>query len=114
METEDHGPDQEEVTKGCGRINTLRVDCEIEATDGECGHVDDFLVDEHTNTRHLVIDTSNWPGGKSVLISPADIEQIDSPEKKIRVRLTRDQIAQCPSVDTADIELIETLPPAII
>ena len=86
----------------------------ILATDGECGHVDDFLVDERAQTRHLVIDTSNWIGGKSVLISPADIVEIDSPNKKIRVRLTRDQLSRCPSEDTADIELIETLPPAII
>ena len=86
----------------------------IQATDGECGHVDDFLVDEHSNNRHLLIDTSNWIGGKWVLISSADVVGIDSPNRKIRVRLTRDEIARCPSVETADIELIETLPPTII
>jgi hypothetical protein len=86
----------------------------ILATDGEVGHVDDFLVDEGCNVRHLVVDTSNWIGGKSVLISPAVIEQVDSPNKQIRVRLSRDQVARSPSVDTADIELIETLPPPII
>ena len=40
------------------------------ALDGEIGHVSDFLVDEGTWTvRYLVIDTSNWIGGRSVLIS---------------------------------------------
>src|SRR5262245_25507436 len=47
------------------------------ATDGEIGHVDDFLVDENWGVRYLVIDTSNWIGGKSVLISPAAIEKVD-------------------------------------
>ena len=84
------------------------------ATDGEIGHVDDFLVDESWNVRYLVVDTSNWIGGKSVLISPESIEKIDSPEKEIRVRLTRAEVEQCPSLDSADIELIETLPPPVI
>ncbi len=86
----------------------------IFATDGQIGHVDDFLVDRNWHIPYLVVDTSNWLGGKSVLISPADIESVDSPDKKIRVRLSRSEIEQSPSVDTADIELIETLPPTII
>jgi hypothetical protein len=86
----------------------------IIATDGDAGHVDDFLVDERLGVRHLVIDTSNWVGGKSVLISPAAVQKIDSPNKQIRVTLSRDEIKGSPLVDTADIELIETLPPPII
>jgi hypothetical protein len=87
----------------------------IKATDGGIGHVDDFLVDAETwAVRYLVVDTSNWIGGKSVLISAAVIEGIDSPAKEIRVNLMRDQIEQSPSVDTAEIELIETLPSVFI
>jgi hypothetical protein len=86
----------------------------ILASDGECGHVDDVLVDESLNTRELVVDTSNWIGGKSVLVSTAAVELIDSPQKQIHVRLTKDEIAHCPPVDSAAIELIETLPPPII
>jgi hypothetical protein len=86
----------------------------IVAADGEIGHVDDFLVDETGNTRHIVVDTSNWIGGKSVLIPPSAIEKIDSPNKEIRIRLTRDEVAHSPSIETANIELIETLPPPVI
>jgi ribosomal 30S subunit maturation factor RimM len=86
----------------------------IVAADGEIGHVDDFLIDETGNTRHLVVDTSNWIGGKSVLIPPAAIEKIDSPQKEIRIRLSRDEVERSPSIETADIELIETLPPPVI
>ena len=86
----------------------------IHATDGEIGHVDDFLVDESWTVRQMVVDISNWIGGKSVLVPTTAIESIDSPGKKITVRLAREDIKRSPSVDTADIELIETLPPAII
>lgn len=86
----------------------------IVATDGEIGHVDDFLVDEGWTVRYLVVDTSNWLGGKSVLISTSALEKVDSPEKRIRVKLSRDEIEHSPSVDTAQIELVETLPPVVI
>lgn len=86
----------------------------IVTTDDEVGHVDDFLVDERWMVRHLVVDTSNGPGGQSVLVPTTAIVAVDSPNKKIRVRLTRAELERSPSVDTADIELIETLPPVII
>ena len=86
----------------------------LHATDGEIGHVDDFLVDAGWNIRYLVVDTSNWVGGKSVLIAPVAIEKIDVEAQEIRVKLTRGQIEQSPSVDTADIELIETMPSVLI
>ena len=83
----------------------------IVATDGEIGHVDDFLVDPGSwAIRYLVVDTSNWIGGKSVLISPSVVGVVDSPDKEIRVKMTRAEIERSPSVETADIELIETLP----
>jgi hypothetical protein len=84
------------------------------ATDGEIGHVDDFLVDANWTVRYLVVDTSNWIGGKSVLISPAALEKVDSPAQELRVRMKREEIERSPSVETADIELIETLPPVMI
>ena len=86
----------------------------LHATDGEIGHVDDFLVDAEWNIRYLVVDTSNWIGGKSVLIAPIAIENIDVEAQEIRVKLTRSQIEHSPSVDTANIELIETMPPVLI
>jgi hypothetical protein len=82
----------------------------LHAADGNIGHVDDFLFDESWNVRYLVVDTSNWIGGKWVLIGTSAIENIDAPEKKIFVNLTRDQIERSPSVDAAQIELVETLP----
>jgi hypothetical protein len=86
----------------------------IVASDGEICQVDEFLVDESWSVRYLVIDISNWIGGKSVLIPSSAIEKVDSPDKAIRVRMSRDEVKNSPSSEAADIELIETLPPVIM
>ena len=83
----------------------------IVAIDGEIGHVDDFLIDEQSRSlRYVVVDTSNWIGGKAVVIASEALERIDSARKKIFVNLTRTQIEHGPSVNTADIDPAETLP----
>jgi hypothetical protein len=65
----------------------------VEATDGGIGHVDDFLVDQTWNVRYLVVDTSNWIGGDSVLVPSTAIDRVDPPHKKIYVKLTRVETA---------------------
>ena len=83
----------------------------IVAADGEIGHVDELLFDEASwSVRYLVVDTSNWMGGKSVLVSTRAIEKLDSPGKQIHVNLTREQIQSAPSEEDVQIELIETQP----
>ena len=85
--------------------------CHLMADDGEVGHVDDFLVEEGTwAIRYLVVDTSNWIGGKTVLISAAAVSGVDASSRTVRARLTRAQVKASPSIDAADIALDETLP----
>src|SRR3546814_3076820 len=44
----------------------------VAASDGEIGHIDDFLVDDTDwSLRFLVIDTRNWLPGRKVLVAPA-------------------------------------------
>jgi len=86
----------------------------VEATDGGIGHVDDFLVDQTWNVRYLVVDTSNWIGGDSVLVPSVAVDRVDPPDRKIYVKLTRVEVAACPLEDTADIPVIETLGPTIL
>lgn len=81
----------------------------VHATDGGIGHVEEFLVDESWHVRYLVIDTSNWPGGKTVIVPSSVVSKVDSPNKKITINLTRAEVAGSPLVEKADIELIETL-----
>jgi hypothetical protein len=83
----------------------------LHAVDGPIGHVDDFLFDEKTWTvQYLVVDTSNWIGGRWVLISPRVVTAVDPVNRQIDVSMTREQIKASPSMDTADIPLVETLP----
>jgi Ni,Fe-hydrogenase III large subunit len=83
----------------------------VHALDGEIGHVDDFLLDESTwALRYLIVDTTNWIGGKRVLVSPEVIAGVDAEARRIDVSLTRDQIKHSKSIETADIALDEVLP----
>ena len=41
----------------------------IEATDGEIGHVEDFLVEDSSwAIRYMIVDTRNWWPGRKVLV----------------------------------------------
>jgi sporulation protein YlmC with PRC-barrel domain len=72
----------------------------VEATDGEIGHVEDFLVDDSTwAIRYLMIDTSNWIGGRTVLIAPAWADRIEWPRRKVDVGVTRDEVKNSPEYD---------------
>jgi sporulation protein YlmC with PRC-barrel domain len=69
----------------------------IHATDGEIGHVEDFIIDDETWTiRYLVVNTRNWWPGKKVLISPAWIERVSWNDLEVYVNLTREAIAVAP------------------
>lgn len=72
----------------------------IAATDGDLGHVDDFIVDlDHWIIRYLIIKTRNWLPGRSVLISPAWIEAVRWEDRYVRVHLSRSQIEASPEYD---------------
>lgn len=69
----------------------------IHASDGEIGHIVDFIIDDDTwAIRYLVVDTRNlWPG-KLILVSPHWIEKVSWSESQVFVNLTRDTIKSCP------------------
>ncbi len=69
----------------------------IQASDGEIGHVEDFVIDDETwAIRYLIINTRNWWPGKKVLISPYWIERVSWSEKKVFVNLHRETVKQSP------------------
>jgi len=69
----------------------------IEGKDEAIGHVRDFIVDDETwKIHYLVIDTSNWWLGKSVLIAPHWAHRISWLERKVFVDLSRQQIKDSP------------------
>jgi sporulation protein YlmC with PRC-barrel domain len=87
----------------------------IEATDGEIGHVDDVLVDEENwNIRYVVLDTSNWIGGRSVVISPRVLKEVDLPDRIVRVEVARDEVRRSPELDSIEVGPAEDAPPFAI
>ena len=74
----------------------------IQASDGEIGHVEDFIIDDETwAIRYLVVDTKNWWPGKKILLSPQWIKRVSWSELKVFVNLSRETIKQSPEY-TAD------------
>ena len=50
----------------------------MNATDGEIGHAENFLVhDDSWSIHYITVDTRNWWPGEKVLISPYSIQEID-------------------------------------
>jgi 6-phosphogluconolactonase (cycloisomerase 2 family) len=72
----------------------------IDATDGEIGHVENFLLESATwDICYLVVDTRNWWPGKHVLMSPYGVTEIDWSERQIHVNMTRHKIETSPPWD---------------
>jgi sporulation protein YlmC with PRC-barrel domain len=78
----------------------------IHAQDGEIGHVEDFMSDDRSwKIRYLMIDTSNWIGGRTVLLPPDWASGIDWVTHRIDVDVTREMVQESPEYDpAADID----------
>jgi sporulation protein YlmC with PRC-barrel domain len=75
---------------------------DIQAADGEIGSVHDFYFDEAGwITRYLVVDTGPWFLGEKVLIAPSALGKPDWVAENFPVKMTRQNIQDSPSVDTA-------------
>jgi hypothetical protein len=69
----------------------------VHAQDGMIGHVADFLVDDIIWTVcYLIIDTRNWWPGEHVLMSPHAVKDIDWPDHRIGLNVTRGQVRSSP------------------
>jgi len=74
----------------------------IEATDGDIGHVEDFLIDdENWAIRYMIVDTVNWWPGKKVVVSPQWIKEVSWVDSRVYVDLSRDRIKKAPEYDPA-------------
>ena len=72
----------------------------ILASDGEIGHVQGFVLDDHSwAIRYLVVNTSNWWIGHEVLVSPEWIQDVSWSESKVTVGLSRQSIKDAPVYD---------------
>ena len=72
-------------------------DHHVQATDGEIGHVEDFIIDTKTwAIRYLIVDTHNWLPSKKVMVSPEWIDHVSWVEEKVYIDLTQKSIQECP------------------
>lgn len=72
----------------------------LHATDGDLGHVADFIADtDFWVIRYLVVDTGHWLPGRKALIAPEWITRIEWPRDRVDVDLQREQIRNSPEFD---------------
>lgn len=84
------------------RSSAAVIGYHIAGTDGDIGHVEDFLLDESTwAIRYLVVDTSNWWFGTRVLVSAEWVTDVDWNESLLHVELTRERIKSSPEYDAS-------------
>ncbi|MDX1523125.1 MAG: PRC-barrel domain containing protein, partial [Anaerolineae bacterium] len=55
--------------------------------------------DETWVIQYMVVDTRNWLPGKKVLIAPAWIDEINWPDAKVHINLSRETIKNSPEYD---------------
>jgi hypothetical protein len=76
----------------------------IHASDGEIGHIEDFLVQEDDWSIHyLVVDTKNWWPGQKVLISPRSVEEIDWSAELVSLSVDRQRVKDSPIYETSTL-----------
>ncbi|ACK51274.1 PRC-barrel domain protein [Methylocella silvestris BL2] len=97
-----HPGEQDPHLRSAAEINGYH----IEASDGEIGHLESFVLD-HANwdIRYLGIATSNWWGGQHVLIAPFAVKEIDWADRRISIDITRAQVKSSPPCDS--IEMVD-------
>jgi uncharacterized protein YrrD len=75
-------------------------DDQLGASDGDLGRVKDFYFDDQSwAVRYVVVDTGTWLASRQVLLSPHAFGEFLQTGKVLRVKLTRKQIEDSPSIE---------------
>lgn len=73
----------------------------IDASDGTIGGVIDVFFDAFAWTvRYLVVDTGRWLPGRTGLIAPETIRDVDPDRRALSVALTKEQVRHSPTIDS--------------
>jgi hypothetical protein len=74
----------------------------IHASDGEIGHLADFLIeDADWSIHYLVVDTRNWWPGNKVLISPRSVRSIAWEDRSVNLTVDREAVKSSPAYDAS-------------
>lgn len=72
----------------------------VHATDGEIGHVGDFLAEEcGWEIRFIKVSTKNWSPGASVLVSPLSVSMVAWFERLVFLDVDRQKVRRSPPYD---------------
>lgn len=75
----------------------------IVASDGDIGHLADFLVDlKAWKVRYAVVDTRNWLPGKQVCVSVVCVEWVDPSRKRVGIGLPKEKIRNSPEYNPVE------------
>ena len=67
----------------------------IHASDGDFGHVSDFIFDDaNFQIIYMVVDSHNWFGGKKYLIETGTIKEIQWENSKVVLNISMDEIKE--------------------
>jgi hypothetical protein len=93
----EHSPQRDAADPGLCRAASI-IGYDLETPDGAIGPVSDFLIDDRSwAIADIVVDTRSWlPGGRRVIVPPSAVERIDGAARKVRVRLSRDEVRNAP------------------
>jgi len=92
----------EEAAGGNPNLRSTRqvIGYRIHATDGQIGHVEDFIIsDEDWVIRYLAVDTRHWLPGRSVLVSPEWVRSISWERREVWVDVSKQMIEDSPPYD---------------
>jgi sporulation protein YlmC with PRC-barrel domain len=74
----------------------------IQATDGELGHVEDYLIEMTTwAVRYLIVDPRNWWPGNHVLVPTEWITAVHWNDSTVQVDVAREAVRNAPPFDPA-------------
>ncbi len=99
-EMREEGP--QEKVRGDPYLRSARAvtSYDIQAVDGEIGHVEDYLIDaEDWIIRYVLVDTRDWLPGRRVLVPSSCVERVDWAQTSVEVALTRQQVEASPEYD---------------
>lgn len=73
---------------------------DIEASGGDIGHVDDFLIDDNDWTiRQIVVELGTWWPGKKVLLEPQAVREMRWEDRRVHAGMSRDEVRNRPEYD---------------
>ena len=70
---------------------------DVEATDGHIGKIDEATYEAASSC--IVVDTGFWIFGKKRMLPAGVVERIDPDDKKVFVKMTKDQVKGAPDYD---------------